>query len=125
MKLVRSKLFWFAAVLVAVSLILTLSSAITGKPTFLRNVTGAIVTPLQNGLSTATDWFTDLFGYFYRYDALERKNAELKQKIQEYEKLEIEYHAAVIDESERCLIGKVRRPLRYVFIRSAMPQRGY
>jgi len=35
MKLVRSKLFWFAAVLVAVSLILTLSSAITGKPTFL------------------------------------------------------------------------------------------
>ena len=95
MKLVRSKLFWFAAVLVAVSLILTLSSAITGKPTFLRNVTGAIVTPLQNGLSTATDWFTDLFGYFYRYDALERENAELKQKIQEYEKLEIEYHAAV------------------------------
>jgi len=95
MKLVRFKLFWFAAVLVAVSLILTLSSAITGKPTFLRNVTGAIVTPLQNGLSAATDWFTDLFGYFYRYDALERENAELKQKIQEYEKLEIEYHAAV------------------------------
>ena len=95
MKLVRSKLFWFAAVLVAVSLILTLSSAITGKPTFLRNVTGAIVTPLQNGLSAATDWFTDLFGYFYCYDALERENAELKQKIQEYEKLEIEYNAAI------------------------------
>ena len=99
MKLVRSKLFWFAAVLVAVSLILTLSSAITGKPTFLRNVTGAIVTPLQNGLSTATDWFTDLFGYFYRYDALERENAELKQQIQEYEKLEISYHSAIKENS--------------------------
>ena len=95
MKLVRSKLFWFAAVLVAVSLILTLSSAITGKPTFVRNVTGAIVTPLQNGLTAATDWFSDLFGYFYRYDALERENEELKQKIQQYEKLEIEYYAAV------------------------------
>ncbi len=95
MKLMRSKLFWFAAVLVAVSLLLTLSSAVTGKPSFVRNITGAVVTPLQNGLSSATDWFTDLFGYFYRYDALERENAELKQKIQEYEKLEIEYHAAV------------------------------
>lgn len=95
MKLMRSKLFWFAAVLVAVSLLLTLSSAVTGKPTFVRNITGAIVTPLQNGVAAATDWFTDLFGYFYRYDALERENEELKQRIQEYEKLEIEYHAAV------------------------------
>ena len=70
MRLVRSKLFWFAAILVAISLILTLSSAVTGKPTFVRNVAGAIVTPLQNGISAATDWFTDLFGYFYRYDAI-------------------------------------------------------
>lgn len=95
MRLMRSRLFWFAAVLVAVSLLLTLSSAVTGKPTFVRSITGAVVTPLQNGLSAATDWFADLFGYFYRYDALERENAELRQKIQEYEKLEIEYHAAV------------------------------
>lgn len=95
MKVMRSKLFWFAAILVAVSLILTLSSAITGKPTLVRNITGAIVTPLQNGVAAATDWFTDLFGYFYRYDALARENEELKQKIQQYEKLEIEYYAAV------------------------------
>ena len=95
MRLMRSKLFWFAAVLVVVSLLLTLSSAVTGQPTFVRSITGAIVTPLQNGVAAATDWFTDLFGYFYRYDALERENEELKQRIQEYEKLEIEYHAAV------------------------------
>ena len=95
MKAMRSKLFWFAAALVAVSLILTLSSAVTGKPTLVRNITGAIVTPLQNGLSAATDWFSGLFGYFYRYDALERENEELRKQIQEYEKLEIEYHAAV------------------------------
>ncbi len=97
MKLMRAKLFWFAAILVAVSLILTLSSAVTGKPTFVRSITGAIVTPLQNGLSAASDWFSDLFGYFYRYEALERENAELRQTIQEYEKLEIEYHSAVAE----------------------------
>ena len=49
MKLTRSKLFWFAVLLVAVSLALILSSAVTGKPTFVRNLTGAVVTPLQNG----------------------------------------------------------------------------
>ena len=95
MKLMRSKLFWFAAVLVAVSLALTLFSAATGKPTFLRNITGAIVTPLQNGVAAAGDWFSDLFGYFYRFDALERENEELRQQLQEYQKKEISYNDAI------------------------------
>lgn len=95
MKLMRTKLFWFAAILVAVCLILALSSAVTGKPTFLRNITGAVVTPLQKGLTAVTDWAGDLFGYFYRYDDLERENEALKQRIQELEKLEISYNAAV------------------------------
>lgn len=99
MKWMQSKLVWFVAVLVAVSLLLALSSAVTGKPTALRNLTGAIVTPLQNGVAAATDWFTDLFGYFYRFDALERENEELKRKIQEYEKLEISYNAAIKENS--------------------------
>jgi rod shape-determining protein MreC len=95
MKWKQSNLVWFAAVLIALSLLLALSSAVTGKPTFVRNITGAIVTPLQNGVAAATDRFTDLFGYFYRFDALERENAELKRKIQEFEKLEISYNAAI------------------------------
>ena len=95
MKLFQSKLFWFAAILVLVCLIMTLFSAATGRPSVLRSVTGAIVTPLQKGVSSATDWLSDLFGYFYRYDDLQLENQQLRQKIQEYEKLEIEYHAAV------------------------------
>lgn len=95
MKWMRSRLFWFAAVLTAICLLLALSSAITGKPTFVRNITGAIVTPLQKGVASAGDWFSDLFGYFYRFDALERENQELRRKLQEYEKLEISYHEAV------------------------------
>ena len=99
MKWTQSNLVWFAAVLIALSLLLALSSAVTGKPTFVRNITGAIVTPLQNGVAAATDRFTDLFGYFYRFDALERENAELKRKIQEFEKLEISYNAAIKENS--------------------------
>ena len=99
MKWKQSKLMWFAAVLIALSLLLALSSAVTGKPTFVRNITGAIVTPLQNGVAAATDRFADLFGYFYRFDALERENAELKRKIQEFEKLEISYNAAIKENS--------------------------
>ena len=99
MKWKQSNLVWFAAVLIALSLLLALSSAVTGKPTFVRNITGAIVTPLQNGVAAATDRFTDLFGYFYRFDALERENEELKRKIQEFEKLEISYNAAIKENS--------------------------
>ena len=95
MKLFQSKLFWFAAILVLVCLIMTLFSAATGRPSVLRSVTGAIVTPLQKGVSSATDWLSDLFGYFYRYDDLQLENQQLRQKIQEYEKLEIEYNAAI------------------------------
>lgn len=99
MKWMQSKLMWFAAVLITLSLLLALSSAVTGKPTFVRNITGAVVTPLQNGVAAAADWFTDLFGYFYRFDALERENEELKRKIQEFEKLEISYNAAIKENS--------------------------
>ena len=99
MKWKQSNLVWFAAVLIALSLLLALSSAVTGKPSFVRNITGAIVTPLQNGVAAATDRFADLFGYFYRFDALERENAELKRKIQEFEKLEISYNAAIKENS--------------------------
>ena len=95
MKLTRSKLFWFAVLLVAVSLALILSSAVTGKPTFVRNLTGAVVTPLQNGVASVTDRLPDLFGFFYRYDALERENEELKEQLRAYQKLEIAYDAAI------------------------------
>ena len=99
MKLFQSKLFWFTALLVLLCLVMTLFSAATGRPTILRSVTGAIVTPLQKGVAAATDRFTDLFGYFYRFDALERENEELRRKIQEYEKLEISYHSAIKENS--------------------------
>ena len=95
MKLTRSKLFWFAVLLVAVSLALILSSAVTGKPTFVRNLSGAEVTPLQNGVASVTDRLTDLFGFFYRYDALERENEELKEQLRAYQKLAIAYDAAI------------------------------
>lgn len=95
MKLLRSKLFWFTALLVAVCLALMLWSGVTGKPSFLSNITGAVVTPLQNGLSRAADWFGDLFGYFYRYDALEAENEDLKEQLRQYQALEDRYYASV------------------------------
>ena len=95
MKLLRSKLFWFTALLVAVCLALMLWSGVTGKPSFLSNITGAVVTPLQNGLSRAADWFGDLFGYFYRYDALVAENEALKEQVRQYQALEDRYYASV------------------------------
>lgn len=109
MKLVRSKLFWFAAVIVAAGLALMLWSGITGRPSFLSNATGAVVTPLQNGVAKVMDAFSDFFGYFYRYDALERENEELRQKLQEYENLENSYYSAIKENTALREAAGVRR----------------
>lgn len=95
MRLLRSKLFWFTSLLVAICLALMLWSGVTGTPSFLSNITGAIVTPLQNGLSKAADWVGDLFGYFYRYDALVEENQALREELAQYQALENRYYASV------------------------------
>ena len=95
MKLMRSKLFWFAVLLVLICLTMMIYSAATGKRTFLTDVTAAVVTPLQNGVSKGADKVSDLFGYFYRYSALQRENEELKQELDKYKALENQYYEAV------------------------------
>ena len=95
MKPLRTNIVWFSAGLAVICLALLLWSGITGKPSFLKNVTGAVVTPLQKAVSQAADWFSDAFGYFYRYDALQRENEELREELQNYKKLENQYYSAI------------------------------
>lgn len=95
MKLLRSKLFWLAVLLVLICLTMMLYSAATGKRTFLTDLTSAVVTPLQNGVSQASDKVSELFGYFYRYNALVRENEELKEQLEQYRRMEDSYYSAI------------------------------
>lgn len=99
MKMFRSRLFWFAAVIVTICLSLMIWSAATGRSSFVTDLVGAVVTPLQNGVAKVTDKASGLFGYFYRYNALEKENEELKEQLSAYQRMENEYYSAISQNS--------------------------
>lgn len=106
MKFFRSKLFVFALVLVLAACALMIFAYGTGQPTIITNMLGAVVTPLERGVTAAADWLGGVTGYFHRYSELEAENAELRSRIAEYERTEAQYYAAVEEnESLRALSG--------------------
>jgi rod shape-determining protein MreC len=106
MKLFRSKLFLFALALVLLACAIMIFAYGTGQPTIVTDVLGAVVTPLERGVTAVTDWFGGVTGYFHKYRELEAENAELRSRIAEYEKTEARYYAAVEEnESLRALSG--------------------
>ncbi|MBQ9535256.1 MAG: rod shape-determining protein MreC [Clostridia bacterium] len=106
MKLFRSKLFLFALALVLIACVIMIFAYGTGRPTIVTDMLGAVVTPLERGVTAVTDWLGGVTGYFHRYRELEAENAELRSRIAEYEKTEAMYYAAVEEnESLRALSG--------------------
>ncbi|MBR5390654.1 MAG: rod shape-determining protein MreC [Clostridia bacterium] len=99
MRLFHSRLFWFAVVIVAICLSLMIWTAATGRNSFVTDLVGAVVTPLQNGVSKVTDKASGLFGYFYRYSALEQENEALKEQLNAYQRMENEYYSAISQNS--------------------------
>lgn len=95
MKLFSSKLFVWALALLLLCTVLMGFNIATGKLSPLTNGAGAAVTPVQRAITTVSDFFSDMAGYFYRYNALQEENAELKARVQELEKAEREYYAAI------------------------------
>ena len=100
MKLFKSKLFVFTLILIIVACVIMLIAFFgSGSNTPVGRVLGAIITPLENGVSKVGDWFSGIFGYFYRYSALLEENQRLQSRLAEYQSLETEYYAA-LDENE-------------------------
>ena len=90
MKLFSSKLFIWALVLLVLCSVIIGFSIGTGKLSPLTNGASVVITPIQHALTTVSDFFNDLFGYFYRYNSLQEENAELKSRVQELERKERE-----------------------------------
>lgn len=99
MKKSFTKLTVITAILVVIAVVVSVFSFRDGKFDPLTGITGAIVVPLQSGLSAVTDWFGGITEYFYRYDRVKAENEELKDKLADYQALEKQYYAA-IDENQ-------------------------
>lgn len=95
MKLFSSKLFIWALILLVLCTVIIGFNIGTGKLSPLTNAAGTAVTPVQRALTTVGDFFGDMAGYFYRYNTLQEENAALKARVQELEKAERDYYAAI------------------------------
>jgi len=110
MKLFQNKLFLFTLLLVVAALVIMLVAFFGGgQNTPLGRAIGAVVTPLEDGLSAITDWFGGFFGYFYRYDALEAENAALRAEVSRYRDLELHYWEAVNENTELRRLNNLRQ----------------
>ncbi len=59
-----------------------LSLTIRDKPTFLENILGYVVTPVQQFATGVGDWFGDKFSYFKNIDELEAENQSLRDELE-------------------------------------------
>lgn len=110
MKLIRNKLFLFTVILVLAAIItMVIAFAGGGQNTPLGRAIGAVVTPLEDGVARVSDWLSGLFGYFYRYSALEEENQLLKARLAEYMQLETEYWAAVNENEELRRLARLQQ----------------
>lgn len=116
MKLFSSKLFLSALALLIVCVLLVGFNLSTGRFSPLTNAAGAALTPVQRALTSAGNFVSDLFGYFYRYDSLVEENARLKARVQELEQAEREYYAAIDENASlRELAGLKRRNAEFEY----------
>lgn len=110
MKPFRSRLFGFAAGLVAVCLCIMLYTTYTGRPTVIAQGLATVIVPVQNGVSAVLDSVKDFFGYFYRYSSLKEENERLKEQLEEYQQLEQRYLSAINENTQlRKLTGLVEK----------------
>jgi len=110
MKLFQNKLFLFTVLLVVAALVIMLVAFFGGgHNTPLGRTLGAVVTPLEDGLSRIGDWFGGLFGYFYRYNDLEAENAALRAEVSHYRDLELQYWEAVNENTELRRLNNLRQ----------------
>lgn len=106
MKLFRSKPFLLLLGLFAAAAVIMGATYAVGGPNLLSGLMGAVVTPLEKGVNAAADWVSDIFGYFYRYSALEEENLRLKEELSELRESQRQYLEAVSENrSLRLMLG--------------------
>lgn len=101
MKLNYKKIIAFAVAILVVCCGTMLAAALNpGAPTWLSSGVGAVITPLERGVSAVGDKISGFFGYFYRYDALEAENQALREELETYQRLENLFFEAINENEE-------------------------
>lgn len=71
-----------AIIVLAVALITAIGAGSrSGNISFLQNATGVIEAPIKKVLSSTVNWFDTIYGYLYKYDALQAENESLRSQL--------------------------------------------
>ncbi len=71
-----------AIIVLAVVLITAIGAGSrNGNISFLQNATGVIEAPIKKVLSSTVNWFDTIYGYLYKYDALQAENESLRSQL--------------------------------------------
>ena len=100
MKIFRSKPFLFILGIVIAACVIMGGVYAFGGPNLLSGVLGAVVTPLEKGVSAVTDWASNIFGYFYQYSSLQEENARLKEELAGLRNQQREYLEALSENAD-------------------------
>ena len=57
------------------------AAARDGEIGFLQNATGVLEAPIKKVLSSTINWFDTIYGYLYKYDALQAENESLRSQL--------------------------------------------
>ncbi len=106
MKFFRCKPAVFIAGILLAGCLFMGGAYLFGGPNLVSNIMGVVVTPLEKGVSAVTDWFSGIFGYFYRYSSMEEENARLREELSELRKQQREYQEAISENEQlRDMLG--------------------
>ncbi len=100
MKIFRSKPFLFLLGLAAAGCVVMGAVYAFGGPNMISGVMGAVVTPIERGVSALADGVSALFGYFYRYSSLEEENARLKEELNDLREQQRRYLEAISENEQ-------------------------
>ena len=66
---------------IAAAFLVLLGAASRGGIGLVQNVTGIAAAPMQKVLSSTVNWFNSVYGYLYRYEAMQEENASLRAQL--------------------------------------------
>lgn len=89
------------ALILVVAMVVGISSYVhKGRAGVVQNVTGTVKTPIQQMVSSIADWLESVYGYVYKYDALQAENERLHEELAEAQK-QVRDSAEALEENER------------------------
>ncbi len=70
-----------AILVMAAAFLVLLGAATRSGIGVVQNVTGIVAAPMQKVLSSTVNWFNSMYGYLYRYDAMQEENQALRAQL--------------------------------------------